>query len=132
MPLDSSIRRTSGIRSQNVIPTPEVPEQSLLAQFFFRFYDIFFFFIEEKLRRFLSSIFFDLSSSNFFSPIFSKFPPPLNFFNLFQSTYCSKFLSPIFFFLLTSTLLLDIYSFVEKNSTNGSRPRQPTSSMVPR
>ena len=44
----------------------EVPEQSLLAQFFFRFHDFFFFFIEEKLRRFLSPIFFDLSASNFF------------------------------------------------------------------
>ena len=44
----------------------EVPEQSLLAQFFFGFHDFFFFFIEEKPRRFLSLIFFDLSSSNFF------------------------------------------------------------------
>ena len=42
----------------------EVPEQSLLAQFFFHFHV--FFFIKEKLRRFLSPIFFDLSSSNFF------------------------------------------------------------------
>ena len=60
----------------------EVPEQSLLAQFFFRFHDFFFFFIKEKLRRLLSPIFFDLSSSNFFLQF------SLNFFYLIQSTYC--------------------------------------------
>ena len=38
----------------------EVPEHLLLSQFFFRFPDNFFFFIKKKIRRFLSSIFFDL------------------------------------------------------------------------
>ena len=43
----------------------EVPKQSLLAQFFFRFHDFFFFFIEEKLLRFLSINFFLHFSLNF-------------------------------------------------------------------
>ena len=51
----------------------EVLEQLLLAQFFFCFHDLVFFFIEKKLHRFLSPIFFNLLEHFNASPIFSKF-----------------------------------------------------------
>ena len=55
----------------------------------------------------------------------------LNFFNLLQFTSCSKLLSPIFSFFLTSHSCLT-FNFVEKNLPNGSHPAcQPTSSTVP-
>ena len=51
----------------------EVPEHHLLlAQCFFRFHGFFFFFIEAKLRRFLSPIFFNLLEHFKTSPILSK------------------------------------------------------------
>ena len=60
-------------QQQRIHNTHEVPEQSLLAQFFFRFHDLVFFFIEKKLHRFLSPIFFNLLEHFEASPIFSKF-----------------------------------------------------------
>ena len=103
----------------------EVPEQSLLAQVFFRFHDLVFFFI---LRKY--SIDFFLQFSSFYLRILKLLQFSLNFFNLLQFTSCSKFLSPIFSFFLTSHSCL-MFNFVEKNLPNGSHPRQPMSSTVP-
>ena len=95
----------------------EVPEQSLLAQFFFRFHDLVFFFILRK-----NSIDFFLQFSSIYLSISKLLQFSLNFFNLLQFTSCSKFLSPIFTFFLTSHSCLT-FNFVEKNLTNGSHPR---------
>ena len=103
----------------------EVPEQSLLAQFFFRFHDLVF----SLLRKNSIENFF-LQFSSIYLSISKLLQFSLNFFNLFQFTSCSKFLSPIFSFFLTSHSCLT-FNFVEKNLMNGSHPRQPTSSTVP-
>ena len=73
----------------------EVPEQSLLAQFFFRLHDlVFFFLLHRDFFLQFSLIYLSISKLLQFS---------LNFFYLLQFTSCSKFLSPIFFSLPTLT-----------------------------
>ena len=77
-----------------------------------------------------NSIDFFLQFSSIYLSILKLLQFSLNFFNLLQFTSCSKFLSPIFSFFLTSHSCL-MFNFVEKNLTNGSHPRQPMSSTVP-
>ena len=84
---------------------------------FFRFHDLVFFFILRK-----NSIDFFLQFSSIYLSISKLLQFSLNFFNLLQFTSCSKFLSPIFSFFLTSHSCLT-FNFVEKNLTNGSHPR---------
>ena len=119
--------RKSDLRSINTTRSTslEVPEQSLLAQFFFRFHDLVFFFLLRK-----DSIDFFLQFSSIYLSISNLHQFSLNFFNLLQFTSCSKLLSPIFSFFLTSHSCLT-FNFVKKNLTDGSHPRQPTSSTVP-
>ena len=77
-----------------------------------------------------NSIDFFLQFSSIYLSISKLLQFSLNFFNLLQFTSCSKFLSPIFLFFLTSHSCLT-FNFVEKNLMNGSHPLQPTSSTVP-
>ena len=78
-----------------------------------------------------NSIDFFLQFSSIYLSISRLLQFSLNFFNLLQFTSCSKFLSIIFSFFLTSHACLTS-NFVEKNLTNGgSHPRQPMSSTVP-
>ena len=72
----------SGVRCGGAGGGLEVPEQSLLAQFFFCFHDLVFFFIEKKLHWFLSPIFFNLLEHFKASPIY--FLAALNFFLQFS------------------------------------------------
>ena len=69
-----------------------------------------------------NSIDFFLQFSSIYLSISKLLQFSLNFFNLLQFTSCSKFLSPIFSFFLTSHSCLT-FNFVEKNLTNGSHPR---------
>ena len=77
-----------------------------------------------------NSIDFFLQFSSIYLSILKLLQFSLNFLNLLQFTSCSKFLSPIFSFFLTSHSCLT-FNFVEKNLTNGFHPRQPTPSTVP-
>ena len=77
-----------------------------------------------------NSIDFFLQFSSIYLSISKLLQFSLNFFNLLQFTSCSKFLSPIFSFFLTSHSCLT-FNFVEKNLTTGSHPRQSTSSTIP-
>jgi hypothetical protein len=96
----------------------EVPEHLLcFVTIFLSISDDFFFFIKKKLRRFLSSIFFNLLEHLEASS--------------FHFTLLITFLFVFFFFLLLMASLRLAFNFVEKNLTNGSRPRQPMSSTVP-
>ena len=85
-----------------------------------------------SLLRKNSSIDFFLQFSSIYLSILKLLHFSLYFFNLLQFTCCSKFLSPIFSFFLTSHSCFLTFNFVEKNLTNGSCPRRPTPSTVPR
>ena len=72
-----------------------------------------------------NSIDFFLQISSIYLNILKLLQFSLNFLNLLQFTSCTKFLSLIFSFFLTSHSSLT-FNFVEKNLTkNGSHPRQP-------
>ena len=90
VPLSVKVRISRHVRIHTIsIPhlTYVIPVQSEIAMFihpggsgtiafgtiFFRFHDLVFFFIEKKLHRFLSPIFFNLLEHFEACPIFSKF-----------------------------------------------------------